>query len=107
MKVSPKLPLLPQLQTLASILENIPTNEDITDDFPCLIGQDHLAPVCDTLAKYSLFSQDSISFDISDFGDKLVCELSSYNSRTEKGILFLFSDLNFPSRRAGVLLKWR
>ena len=105
LKVSPKLPLLPQLQTLASILENIPTNEDITDDFPCLIGQDHLAPVCLTLAKYSVFSQeDSISFDISDFGDKLVCELSSLNlsSLEDKEFLKNIKEMNQSNNKATV-----
>ena len=70
-------PLLPQLKGLAKLLEPISIFENLDEHFPGLFGQDHLAPVCKTLVKYVKFHESSISFDLSDFGDKLVCELST------------------------------
>ena len=70
-------PLLPQLISLANLLEPISIFENLDEHFPGLFGQDHLAPVCKTLVKYVKFHESSISFELSDFGDKLVCELST------------------------------
>ena len=76
-RLSTSAPLLPQLKSLSILLESITPDEDLSDHFPGLIGQDHLIPICETLFKYSMFSQSSMSFELCDFGDKLVCELSS------------------------------
>ena len=70
-------PLLPQLVSLAKLLEPISISESLDEHFPGLFGQDHLAPICNTLVKYVKFHESSISFELSDFGDKLVGELST------------------------------
>ena len=87
-------PLLPQLISLAKLLEPISICEDLGEHFPGLFGQNHLAPVCETLVKYAKFHESSISFELSDFGDKLVCELSTIAQTDLLSLKAALSEIN-------------
>ena len=75
--ISPSSPLIPQIKSLAALLKEVEVIDDLGEHFPSILGQEHLSPVCEMLAKYVRFSQSSFAFDICDIGDKLVCEIAS------------------------------
>ena len=95
-------PLLPQLNSLAKLLEPILIFEDLGEHFPGLFGQDHLAPVCETIVKYVKFHESSISFDLSDFGDKLVCELSTIAQTDLHTLKETIAEINSKSPNATI-----
>ena len=98
-------PLLPQLISLAKLLQPVFINEDLEEHFPGLFGQNHLYPVCETLVKYVKFHESSISFELSDFGDKLVCELSTIAQTDLLSLKAAISEINSNNPNA-TLQEW-
>lgn len=76
-KVSTDEALLPQLKSLSMLLKPVALKEDLNNYFPGLFGQEQFAGPCESLAKFAMFSEGNLSFDVCDLGDKVVCELSS------------------------------
>ena len=75
--VSMTSPLVPQLVTISRQIKDTSVTDDLSDQFPSLLGQEIFTPFFDTFAKYGGGTKQERDFDLCDFGDKLLSEVQN------------------------------
>ena len=64
--------------TISRQIKDTPVLDDLSDQFPSLLGQEMVTPLCTTLSKYGGGTKQELDFDLWNFGDKLLCEFQAF-----------------------------
>ena len=99
-------PLIQQLQSLSRLLTAVPVHESLGQHFPSLFSHQHLTPLCEILAKYGMFSNDHLDFELCDFGDKLIYEVHNFEGGKLSDLRTALQEFNKSNPRAD-LEEWR
>ena len=99
-------PLIQQLQSLSRLLIPIPVPPGLFEHFPSLLSQEHLKPLCETLAKYGMFSSDCLDFELCDFGDKLMFEVPNFEGDELSALRTVVQEFN-KSCPSADLERWK
>ena len=62
--VSMTSPLVPQLVSISRQIKDTPVPDDLSDQFPSLVGQEMFTPLCTTLARYGGGTKQELDIDI-------------------------------------------